>query len=400
MKALYGLPEKVTFCTKCVLSNQRPNSSVEFKHDRARSGGAYTNVTNGICAACRVAEEKDRIDWTARKKYLEKLLEKYRGTGSSYDCIVPGSGGKDSFYTAHILKHEFGMNPLLVTWQPIKYTTYGLEAYFKWCEEVGADSFSYKPNPDVMVKLTRLGFDRLLHPFQTFILGQKNLAAKIAVERGIELIFYGESPAEYGNGVTEFEQAAMNSDYYSVDSYDDIKLGGVGLKSLISNQGFTMSQLKPFLPLLKSELSTTGLQYLYLSHFLKWDPQANYYYAVKHGDFSPRPHRSEGTYTRYSSFDDKIDDLHYYTTYVKYGIGRATYDASQEIRNGHITRSDGVNLVRKFDGQLPARYLDSILDLLGLSFVEFSKKCNEFRSPHLWDLTNPEEPLLKYGVWH
>ena len=64
--------------------------------------------------------------------------------------------------------------------------------------------------------------------------------------------------------------------------------------------------------------------------------------------FKARPFRTQGTYSKYNSIDDKIDDLHYYTTYIKFGIGRATYDASQEIRNNHITREEGVALVNPF----------------------------------------------------
>jgi hypothetical protein len=80
----------------------------------------------------------------------------------------------------------------------------------------------------------------------------------------------------------------------------------------------------------------------YLGYYLRWTPQESYYYAVENTGFQARPYRSEGTYSKYASIDDKIDDLHYYTTYIKFGIGRATYDAAHEIRTGHITRDDAV----------------------------------------------------------
>ena len=67
---------------------------------------------------------------------------------------------------------------------------------------------------------------------------------------------------------------------------------------------------------------------------------------VEHGGFKPSPERTVGTYSKYNSIDDKIDDFFYYTTYIKYGIGRATYDAAQEIRNEEITREEGVALVQ------------------------------------------------------
>ncbi len=104
----------------------------------------------------------------------------------------------------------------------------------------------------------------------------------------------------------------------------------------------------------------------------------------KHTDFKPNNERSEGTYSKYSSLDDKIDGFNYWTTFVKFGVGRATYDASQEIQQRHITRSEGVALVRRFDGEFPARYFPEILEYLSLTPYEFHAIADRFRSPHLW----------------
>ncbi len=106
---------------------------------------------------------------------------------------------------------------------------------------------------------------------------------------------------------------------------------------------------------------------------------------MEHTGFQARPFRTEGTYSKYNSIDDKIDDLHYYTTWIKYGLGRASYDASQEIRNRHLTREEGVALVRRFDGEFPKRYFNEVLDYLAISADEFVALCDGARSPHLWD---------------
>ncbi|HEY8241703.1 MAG TPA: N-acetyl sugar amidotransferase, partial [Kiritimatiellia bacterium] len=112
--------------------------------------------------------------------------------------------------------------------------------------------------------------------------------------------------------------------------------------------------------------------------------QSCYYYAVEHCGFQASPERTPGTYSKYNSIDDKIDDLHYYTTFIKYGIGRATYDASQEIRNKHLTREEGVALVRRFDGEFPDRYFNEVMEYLGMKADAFHALCDTFRSPHLW----------------
>ena len=180
MKTYYGLPEKVTFCKKCVISNQRPASTVEFKHNINSKKVTMNIDDDGICDACRTSEIKENINWDQREKELVELLDKYRKNDGSYDCLIPGSGGKDSAYQSHILKYKYGMNPLTVTWPPILYTDYGYKNFKNWIDVGGFDNISFYRNGKVMKLLTKLSIENLYHPFQTFILGQKNIGAKIA----------------------------------------------------------------------------------------------------------------------------------------------------------------------------------------------------------------------------
>lgn len=384
MKSLYNLPKKVIFCTKCVMSNQRPSSIPEFFHDIKRTGAKYLNIVDGICDACRFSEIKKKINWHQREKELLKLLNKYRSNNRNYDCIVPGSGGKDSVYASHILKYKYGMNPLTITWPPILYTDYGYQNFKNWLEVGGFDNITFKPSGKVMKILTKLSIENLLHPFQTFILGQKNLAPKIAKKFNIPLIFYGESESEYGSPIAETNVSLRNKSYYASKNLDKILLAGRSLKYLNKNFNLSLKDLDIFLPLEYSSLNNFNLQVHYLGYYMKWVPQEAYYYSVENVGFKPRPFRTEGTYSKYNSIDDKIDDLHYYTTFIKFGIGRATYDASQEIRNSHLTREEAKILVKRFDGEKPTRYLCEILDYIGLKSDIFFKICNTFRSPHIW----------------
>ena len=99
--ALYGLPVKVRFCKSCVISNQRPRTSIEHQNDGNQIKKAISFSSSGICDACHVREAKLEIDWLAREKELRELCDRYRRSDGSYDCLVPGSGGKDSFGQAH-----------------------------------------------------------------------------------------------------------------------------------------------------------------------------------------------------------------------------------------------------------------------------------------------------------
>jgi N-acetyl sugar amidotransferase len=397
LEAFYGLPQEVAFCSKCVMSNQRPTSAVEFKHTKDSKKTTMNFDEEGVCDACRTAEIKDNIDWGMREEELIKLLDKHRKNDGSYDCLVPGSGGKDSAYQAHVLKYKYNMNPLTVTWPPILYTDYGLQNWKNWLDS-GFDNISFYRNGKVMKLLTKLSIENLLHPFQTFILGQKNLAPKIAAQHGINLIFYGENEAEYGNPLADNMTSLRDKSYFSFDNLDEIFLAGVSIKDLMEKYDVRLSDLMAFLPPKVEDLQKANIEVHYLGYYLKWTPQEVYYYAVENTGFKARPHRTQGTFSKYSGIDDKIDDLHFYTTYIKFGIGRASYDASQEIRNKHLTREEGVALVKRFDGEFPDRYFEDVMNYIEMQPQQFYDLCDKFRSPHLWGKDANGEWKLRHNV--
>ena len=396
-EAFYGLPNEVKFCKKCVMSNQRPASAIEFKHTIDSKKTTMNFDEDGVCDACKTAEIKDNINWGMRESELIKLLDKHRKSDGSYDCIVPGSGGKDSAYQAHVLKYKYGMNPLTITWPPILYTDYGLQNWRNWLDS-GFDNISFYRNGKVMKLLTKLSIENLMHPFQTFILGQKNLAPKIASKYGINLIFYGENEAEYGNPLADNMSSLRDKSYYSFDKLDDIYLAGISIKNLMDNYDVRLSDLMAYLPPRLEDLEKANIEVHYLGYYLKWTPQEVYYYAVENTGFKARPHRTQGTYSKYSGIDDKIDDLHFYTTFIKFGIGRATYDASQEIRNKHLTREEGVALVNRFDGEFPDRYFNDVMRYLEMDPIHFNNLVDKFRSPHLWGKDKDGNWKLRHNV--
>ncbi len=398
-ETLYGLPEEVIFCKKCVISNQRPASAVEFKHNIKSKKTTMNIGEDGICDACKVNESKNEIDWKKREEELLELLDKHRKNDGSYDCLVPGSGGKDSVYQAHVLKYKYGMNPLTITWPPILYTDYGYRNWKNWIDVGGFDNVCFTRNGRAMKLLTKLSILNLLHPFQTFILGQKNLAPKLAKAHGIDLIFYGENEAEYGNPIADNASSLRDKSYYSFQNLDEIFLGGVSVKELREKYGLSMGDIRTFLPMDAKEYDKTNIEVHYLGYYLRWTPQEVYYYSVENTDFRARPFRTQGTYSKYNSLDDKIDDLHYFTTHIKFGLGRATYDASQEIRNKHITRKEGVALVKKFDGEFPDRYFSEIMEYLEIPEDQFWENLDQFRSPHLWGKDSANNWKLRHNVW-
>lgn len=402
LEAKYGLPKNVMFCKKCIISNQRPSSAVERKHNINSKKQTINFDEEGICDACRYSNVKNKINWEKREEELKKLCDKYRSKDGSYDCIVPGSGGKDSTFTAHILKYKYGMNPLTVTWAPHLYTQVGWENFQNWIH-LGFDNILVTPSGKTHKILTKLAFKNILHPFQPFMIGQKYIAPKFALKFKIPLIFYGENEGEYGNKIEGNESPLMNSKYYSTEneSYDftNMFLGGVSISELLEKYNLKLADLSFFLPPKKSDLDALGVQVHYLGYYLRWDPQEVYYYAAEKCGFKANPYRRDGTYSKYASLDDKMDDLQFYTTFIKFGIGKATYDAAQEIRNSKITREEGVALVKKFDGEFPSRYYKEILEYLDMTEEEFEETIDNFRSPHLWKKEDGKWKL-RNAVWH
>lgn len=414
LEAKYGLPKEVVFCKSCVLSNQRPNSTVEYFHTTASKKSTIYLNEEGICDACRFTEQKNKsINWNERDKELRELCDRYRKNDGTYDCLVPGSGGKDSFYAAHILKAEYGMHPLTVTWAPHIYTPWGYKNFQSWIH-AGFDNYLCTPNGLVHRLLTRLAVERLFHPFQPFILGQKNLAPNFATRFNIPLIFYGENEAEYGNPIADTESAKRDWSYFTASDTSKIFLAGTSIEELNKDFGVDSSELQTYLPSDPEILEKKGVEVHYLGYYLKWHPQSCYYYSVEHGNFEPSPERTPGTFSKYNSIDDKIDDFHYYTTFIKFGLGRASYDAAQEIFAGDITREEGVSLVHRFDGEYPTRFEDEIFKYLSITEDKFPVAAKQFkqqvmdrqyfmdlaksfRSPHLWKFENGQYKL-RYQV--
>lgn len=400
-KVLYGLPNKVCYCKKCVVSNQRPNSAFEYANIKGAKKETINFDENGVCDACNYAEKKNSfINWEDRHNELMELCNKHRKMDGSYDCVVPGSGGKDSFYASHILKERYGMHPLTVTWAPHIYTKWGWENFQAWIH-AGHDNILVTPNGRIHRLLTRLSTEILFHPFQAFIFGQKSVAPKIAASMNIPLIFYGENEAEYGNPIASTQTATQDWAYFTSEDQSKIYLGGVSVAELKESFGIHQNDLQPYMPANPNLLAEKKVEVHYLGHYLKWHPQSCYYYAVEHGGFQASPERTPGTYSKYNSIDDRIDDLHYYTTGIKFGIGRATYDAAQEIRSGDINREEGIALVNRFDHEFPERFIDELFSYLTISENDFpiaSKVfenpimdreyfrllANRHRSPHLW----------------
>lgn len=363
----YNLPTEVKYCKRCTISNQRPRITFD---------------ENGVCSACNFSDFKNtKIDWDKREEELREMLKRFKRDDGGYEVIVPSSGGKDSAFVAHELKHRYGMNVLTVTWSPHLYTEAGWENFQSMMHVGGLDNVLATPNGLIHRKLTKVSFEVLGDPFQPFIYGQTNFPLQMAVRYGVPLIMYGENgEVEYGGDMTNAFKPTR--DYKS--DHKKHYFSGLGPEDLVK-YGISEKDLMPYMAPSNEELDKLGTEIHFYGYYKKWIPQENFYYAVENTGFKPLPVRNEGTYSKYASFDDKLDGFHYYLGFIKFGIGRCTSDTAHEIRDNHITREEGIELVKRFDGEFPEKHFKTFLEYCDISEEYFWEVVDSWRSPHLWE---------------
>ncbi len=387
MKSNYGLPSEVKFCTECVISNQRPITLVETKHSNKEKKETTNFDKNGICDACNWSRiKKNEIDWEKREIELIKLLDFHRSKKGNYDVVVPASGGKDSVYVAHLLKHKYNMHPLTVTWAPHIYTDIGKINFYNMVDS-GFDNVLITPNGKVHRLLTKLAFLKLGHPFQPFIVGQRLVGPKIALEKKIPLVFYGENVAEYGNRIKDNYSPLMDNRLITAFDVDnnDLLLSGTKIGELKNYYKLTNNDLEAYRSPKIEEINKLDMQVHYMSYYRYWSPQDHFYYASQNMNFKVANERTQGTYTKSNGLDDKLECFHFYLMYIKFGMGRAPWDAAQEIRDGKISREEGVTLVNKYDREFPERYFQDFLDYTSIDKETFHKTIDDLRNNNLWE---------------
>ena len=356
----------IKFCKTCLMPNTRPRIIFD---------------KNNVCNACLNSKNKKKINWKSRKKEFDKVIEnielKRKKNKSKYDCVVPWSGGKDSTSIALKLKFEYNLNPLLVTFSPLILNECG-QHNRQALIDLGFDAIFIRPNNKVAKALSKRFFVERGNPKIAWDAGINSAPVKIALNFGIDTIFYAE------HGESEYGGLVLNKNSNKKRDLREVIEHCIG--DYPENwQSETIKEQD--LDTYPKEKDLKKLNIFYFSYFFKWSMYENYLYVKKNlPTFRTNPHgRTEGTFTDFDSLDDKIDDLYYYMQYIKFGFGRCSRDASRLINSGHLTRKKGIEYMKKYDGEYPSRNLKEVLNFFEISSIDFDTIINKHRNEEIWE---------------
>lgn len=363
------------YCKKCIMPSTRPEQV--FKQ--------------GICDACWSAEEKHlEIDWNARRNEFETILQRYRGTGENYDCIIPVSGGKDSCYQAITMRDEYGMTPLCVTHTPCELTEVGLKN-LNFLRDEGFDLIQVSPNRKAYREMVRVGFFKLGDCCWPEHVGIFTAPIRVAVNYNVPLLIWGEnSQFEYGGPASKRDNPILDRNWL-----EQFQMCGYRVSDLV-HEGIDLNSVKTFSYPSDEELERVGVTGLFLGYYEKWDSKRNADLVIERG-WSPNPCGPvEGAHNDIENLDCKwIGGLHDYMKYLKYGYGRATDQLCIEIRAGRMSRDEAINaLEQSSEGKVPWRYIPDFLDYLSITESEFFANLDRFTNKRLFE-TDEQGNLVK-----
>ncbi len=343
----------------------------------------------GVCSGCRLEESRPHIDWKEREGLLRAILEEYRAkarkNNNPYDCIIPVSGGKDSHFQTYLIKKVYGLNPLLVTYNHIFNTKRGIRNLTNLVKQFSCDLIRFTSNPESVRKISKYMLKKVGDITWHYHAGIMTFPIQIAVERNIPLIVWGEHGFAELTGM--FNQDDMVE--FTKKVRQEHSMRGFEPEDLIQDPEslITQQDLVPFFYPTDQDIERVGVRGIYLSNYMKWDARAQTKLMIEQYGFETAVKRDR-TFHLY----DKIDDIHAsgahdYLKYLKFGYGRATDDASNEIRHGRMTREEGIEMVKQYDHVRP-RDLDLYLKFVGITEQEFEESVERLRDPQIWEKRN------------
>lgn len=371
------------YCKSCVQTDTRPG--IYFSED-------------GICGACVYEEEKKTIDWDARHRELVEIAEwAKRDTKANYDCAIGVSGGKDSTFQSLYARDILGLRPLLVNCEPEGITDIG-EKNIENLKRLGFDTISIRPNPNVMKKLVRRDFYTYLNPVKVTEYPLYAVTYRIAQAMKLPLIIQGENPGltlgARNTGVGVDGDALKANKLQTLSSgWEEYMIDGITEKDLFLYHYDD------------EELRRDGVVGVWLNYYVReWSQPHNAEFSIAHG-LTIRPQYFDpyevGTYGAFYQLDGDLTPVNQILKYYKFGFGQCTDHACYDIRVGRLTREQGIELVKRYDGKCGIRLIKKFCDYIGITVDEFWRVVGLFVNKDLfeWDAVARQwKPKFEVGV--
>lgn len=375
-------PPPVRYCTRCVYP-----------------GVAATPLTfddHGVCSGCRTHEEQLTVDWDRRRQLFERLVDRYRSKDkSNYDCVIAVSGGKDSFWQAHLLCKEFGLKVLFVCYAENNHTDVGMRNIQRMRESFKGDFLHFTPEVEVLKKLNRLGMLVMGDPNWHTHIGIMTLPIIMAAKFEVPLFIYGEHGFMNLGGMHSYNDLVEFTKKYRTEhmcrGYDWFDF--VEETEGLTEQDFVWAKYPS-----DEEIERLGLRGIFISNYFGWHQLSHLKLMEDLYGFEQYHVPFDRTYRRDSNLNDIHDNgIHDWMKYVKFGYGRATDHACRDIRNGAMTRDEGIEMVREYDHVVPSD-IPRWLEYVGWTRSYLMEVADRFRDPRVWvrdDCGN----WVKHNIW-
>lgn len=364
--------QAITWCTSCVYPSISA-APMEFN-------------AGGECTGCQMARVKTAIppaEWSRRRELLRNILDRYRSRdGSRHDCVIAVSGGKDSYFQTHVLKHEFGMNPLLVTYNGNNWTPVGWRNMLRMKEVFDCDHVIVQPAVNTLKKLNRLAF-RIMGDMNWHAhVGIMTAPVRVAAQYGIPLVFYGE------HGYLDLCGQFSMDDFPEISYRDRLEhfARGYEWNYFVGRENLTSADMICWKYPDDQVLFDLDLRGIFLGNYVYWEANDHTRMVIERYGFEVNDIPFDRTYRKMSNLDDMHENgVHDYLKYIKFGYGRATDHTCKDIRAGLMSREKAIELVNHYDPVKPGD-LARWLEYVGMTEEEFDAVADTFRDPRVWRL--------------
>jgi len=374
------------YCARCMYpENAKP--TIIFDED-------------GVCSGCRYHESRDtvEVDWEERWEILLEIVEEAKQIAkernNSHDCIIPVSGGKDSYFQVWLAKEKLGLNPLLVHFNHVFNTGAGQYNIRNLLEKSGCDMVEYRAGVESVRKLARHMLKTVGDITWHYHAGLRVFPMQVAVQRNIPLLLWGEHGFAELTGIVSLEDF-VEFTRWSVREHD---MRGIDPEDLIGEGEITRADIAPYIYPSDEELEKVEVRGIYLSNFLRWDAKKQTDIVMKEWGFSPVTFERGRTFNLHSKIEDHAQEIHDYLKYLKFGYGRATDDASTEVRLQRLSRDEAKAVVKRYDSNTP-NSLPTYCEFLGITVDEFYELVEPMRDLSIWEKNSEGEWQVKDAIW-